>query len=118
MSPLQKPTPRRPVRASHTTGRHLATPPDASDRSAPPGASGLSAPQVRPHVAVLGALDQLGWRVTELRPSTDHGSALWIVSIERTDFGARMTVTDADPDVALEELARYASVDATKRAST
>jgi hypothetical protein len=61
-------------------------------------------------VVVIEALEAIGWRVSELRPSIDR--ELWHVTIERVDLVASMTVTAPDPDVALEELARYAAVDA------
>ncbi|HWO18410.1 MAG TPA: hypothetical protein VNO30_06525 [Kofleriaceae bacterium] len=54
----------------------------------------------------------LGWYVTEIRPARD-ASALWRVEIERYDRAVSITALDAtDPDAALEELARYAAVDA------
>jgi hypothetical protein len=31
-------------------------------------------------------LDAIGWRVTELRPSIDHGPTLWSVTIERVPW--------------------------------
>jgi hypothetical protein len=66
----------------------------------------------RPHVATLRALCALGWEVTELRPSID-APALWRVTIKRHDGAVAIIVLDAaDPDAALEELARYAAVDA------
>lgn len=92
--------PRRP-RKSHATGRHGAGAARASRR---PEA------RARTHVSVIAALEAIGWRVTELRPSVDH--ALWHVTIGRVDQVASMTVTAPDPDVALEELARYAGTDA------
>jgi hypothetical protein len=59
------------------------------------------------------ALDALGWRVVELRPSLIDGEvALWRVTAERADLDAYMRMTAADPGVALAELVRYASVDA------
>lgn len=68
--------------------------------------------QVRPHVATLDALDALGWHVTRIRPARD-ASALWRVEIKRYDGAVSISVSDAsDPDAALEELARYAAVDA------
>jgi len=68
--------------------------------------------EVRPHVATLTALGVLGWYVTEIRPARD-ASALWRVEIERYDRAVSITALDAtDPDAALEELARYAAVDA------
>ncbi len=65
---------------------------------------------MRTHVSVIAALEAIGWRVTELRPSVDH--AMWHVTIERVDLVAKMTVTAPDPDAALEELARYTAADA------
>lgn len=64
-------------------------------------------------VSHLVALDALGWRVVELRPSLMDGEvALWRVKAERVDLDASMRMTAADPDVALAELVRYASADA------
>jgi hypothetical protein len=58
-------------------------------------------------------LEAIGWHVVGLRPSrTDEESALWRVTIERYDENASMTVVEADPDVALAELVRYARADA------
>jgi hypothetical protein len=69
--------------------------------------------QACPLVYLIAALEPVGWRVVELRPSIADGEAsLWRVTIERHDQSASMNVTDADPDVALAELARYAQADA------
>jgi hypothetical protein len=65
----------------------------------------------RPHLATLGALDALGWHVTEIRPS--DAPVLWRVEIKRYDGAIAIVMIDAtDPDAALEELARYAATDA------
>ncbi len=59
------------------------------------------------------ALKRVGWRVVEIRPDDiDRSAALWHTTIRRFDGDASMTVTAADPDDALEELVRYAQVDA------
>lgn len=66
----------------------------------------------RPHVATIATLLARGWRVGEIRPSTD-APVLWRVTAERYDGAVSITITDAvDPDAALEELARYAAADA------
>ena len=58
------------------------------------------------------ALDALGWRVIELRPSFIDGEvSLWRVTAERVDLDASMSMTAADPAGALAELVRYASAD-------
>jgi hypothetical protein len=59
------------------------------------------------------ALEAAGWHVIELRPSSTDELALWRVTIERFDQSITMTLRDAeDPDAAMEELVRYARVDA------
>ncbi len=69
----------------------------------------------RPHVATLAALGALGWNVTEIRPSND-APVQWRATIERYDGAIAIIVIDAaDPDAALEELARYAAADAEDR---
>jgi hypothetical protein len=66
----------------------------------------------RSYPATLGALGELGWHVTEIRPSND-APVLWRVEIKRYDGAVSIVVIDAtDPDAALEELARYAATDA------
>jgi hypothetical protein len=66
----------------------------------------------RPHVATLGELRALGWDVTEILPDRDE-PVLWRVEIKRFDGAVAIIVLDAaDPDAALEELARYAAADA------
>jgi hypothetical protein len=62
-------------------------------------------------VAFISALDALGWRVTKIRPEGEEDNPLWHVTIERVDLAAYMTAITLDPDVALEELIRYAAVD-------
>jgi hypothetical protein len=81
-------------RGAHTTDHHDADP--------------------RPHVAALLELSAFGWHVTEIRPDIGGGDApvLWRVTIRRYDGYASITITEADPDAALDELARYAAVDA------
>jgi hypothetical protein len=58
------------------------------------------------------ALEAAGWHVVELRPSGTDELALWRVTIQRYDANMTMTLQEADPDVALEELVRYVQVDA------
>ena len=73
------------------------------------------APAVLPLVRHLVALEALGWRLVRLQPSGTGAAAeatLWRATIERYDEGVSMSVTEADPDVALGELLRYARVDA------
>ena len=64
----------------------------------------------RPHVAALLELSALGWHVTEIRPGRVE-PVLWRVTIRRYDGYASITLTEADPDTALDELSRYAAVD-------
>ncbi len=72
----------------------------------------------RPHVttmATLTALGELGWHVTEIRPSND-APVQWRATIKRQDGAVSIVVIDAtDPDAAIEELARYAAADAEER---
>jgi hypothetical protein len=64
-------------------------------------------------VSHVVALDALGWRVVELRPSSIDGEVtLWRVTAERLDRDASMHMAAEEPDVALAELVRYASADA------
>lgn len=66
----------------------------------------------RQHVATLATLATLGWHVTEIRPD-GAAPTLWSVTIERYDGIVEIIVINAaDPDAALEELARYAAADA------
>jgi hypothetical protein len=69
-----------------------------------------------PDAQIVGqvvALDALGWRVTEIRPSLIDGEvSLWRVTAERIDLDASMCTTAADPAGALAEIVRYASADA------
>jgi hypothetical protein len=53
--------------------------------------------------------NRIGWRVTELRSDFDV-PVLWRVTIGRYDGGVLITAIAADPDDALDELARYAAV--------
>ena len=85
-----------------------------SDPSAPSNTSNAAGianttdtPDPRPHVAALVELASLGWRVTEIRPDR----ALGRVTITRYDGDATIGVTNIDPDAALDETLRYASVD-------
>jgi hypothetical protein len=84
------------------------------DPSAPSNASNAAdtanttnTPDPRPHVAALVELASLGWRVTEIRPHRE----LWRVTVTRYDGDATIGVTNIDPDAALDETLRYASVD-------
>src|SRR5690606_26783417 len=62
------------------------------------------------HIVVLEAF---GWHVIGLRTHRiGDEPALWCAVIERHDESAMMTMTDADPGVALAELVRYAKADA------
>ncbi len=71
------------------------------------------APNARPLVRHIVALEALGWHVVGLRPSSSGDEpALWRVTIERYDENASVTMLEADPDVALAELVRYAQADA------
>jgi hypothetical protein len=67
-----------------------------------------------PLVRHIVALEAVGWRLIGLRPSIDEdGPSIWRATIARCDQNASMTITEADPDVALAELVRYARADAT-----
>lgn len=89
-------------RKSHALRRHRA-------KAAPTS-------NLPPHARHIAALDALGWRVVAFRPSIPSGeSSLWDVTITRVDLDASMTVTATNPDVALAELVRYASADATEK---
>jgi len=70
-------------------------------------ANAMHAPDPRPHVAALLELASLGWYVTSIRPDR----SLWRVTVTRYDGDATIGVTDIDPDAALDEALRYASVD-------
>lgn len=109
MSPARKHRPLEPHRKPHATGRHGTTPTRAIRH--------LDTPP-RPCAATIIALGASGWHVTELRPDVPAADepVLWRVTIERYDESMSITVTEADPEVGLEELARYAAVDATSRA--
>lgn len=99
MPPSRKSKPPRRSRGSHTTGR-----PRVDRRLDPEG---------RPHVATMATLIALGWRVAEIRPRRVDEPVLWRVTIDRYDGAVSITAIDAaDPDTALEELARYAAADA------
>ena len=64
----------------------------------------------RPHVAALRELAALGWHVTEIRPDREP-PVLWTVRARRYDHNVEVTVTDADPDAALEEALHFAACD-------
>jgi hypothetical protein len=87
--PSSKPDTPHPCR-SHATGHHDADP--------------------RPHVAALITLGALGWYVTAIRPDRTQ-PVLWRVTIERFDGYASISVKEADPDDALDEVLRYAAID-------
>ena len=71
-------------------------------------------PDALPLVRHIVELEALGWHVVRLRPSRDGDAPpLWRVTIERYDESATMSLTDADPDIVLAELVRYAQADAT-----
>src|SRR5689334_19195722 len=103
MSPSKKSDGPRSSRRTHATDRHGSAPGRASHRAKAPA---------RPHMAMILALDAVGWRVTKIQPPIDRDLGLWCVTIDRVDFVASMTVTAPDPDMALEELARYTAADA------
>ena len=106
MSPSRKSAGRRSPRGSHALHRHVSK---AMPSSGPPS-------RARPLVGYFIALEAVGWRVHEIRPpvSRDEGG-LWRVTIDRVDFVASMTAAAPDPGVALAELVRYASADATEQ---
>jgi len=87
-------------------------------KSAPPPPSGphATAADSRPHLAALLTLAALGWYVIEIRPDRTR-PVLWHVTIKRFDEYASITVTEVDPDEALDELIRYAAVDGAVRAA-
>ena len=106
MSPSRKSAGPRSPRRSHALRRHIP--------KAAPAASPL--PRACPLVRHLIALEAAGWRVVELRPSVSRGEpALWRAAITRVDLDASMTVSATDPEVALAELVRYASADASEQ---
>ncbi len=108
MSPSRKSATQRRSRGSHATGRHGAALAHAIRRPDPPA---------RPHVATIVTLGAIGWYVTEIRPDIDRDApVLWHVTITRYDKNLSITLAEADPDVALEELARYAAADAARGA--
>ena len=72
-------------------------------------------PHALPLVRHIFALEALGWHLVRLQPSgtgAEVEATLWRATIERHDEGVSMSVTEADPDIALGELLRYAQVDA------
>ena len=76
-------------------------------------ASNAQLPQAAQLVDHILALDAVGWRIAELRPSPGgNDPPLWRVSITRFDLNASMSASAADPEDALAELLHYASVDA------
>jgi hypothetical protein len=59
------------------------------------------------------ALEAIGWRITQLRPSVAGDEPpLWRVAITRFDLDASMSASAVDPADALAELLHYASADA------
>lgn len=107
------------TRSKHSLESTKALPEGRAPRRNSPGARVVKQPvrlqeaNAHPLLRHIVALAAIGWRVVELRPSIYEGEAeLWYVTITRVDFGASLTVTEADPDVALAELVRYAQVDA------
>jgi hypothetical protein len=73
------------------------------------------APQAHSLARHIVALEAAGWHLVGLRPSitgADAGAAVWRATIARYDENASISVTDAEPDVALAELVRYAQADA------
>lgn len=69
-------------------------------------------------VGYIVELEAAGWHVIRLRPSIGDEPVLWRVTIERYDESASMAITEADPDVALAELVRYARADARPSSSS
>jgi hypothetical protein len=68
---------------------------------------------VRRHMHHILALKRVGWRVVEIRPEPIASDvALWHTTITRLDGDASITVTSVDLDDGIEELVRYAEVDA------
>jgi len=120
VSPSRKSAGPRGSRSSHATRRHGSATPPAVPPAPPPLAEvaplserGLRGPYACPFMHHIIALEAIGWRVVELRPSIiGDEPALWSVTIERTDENASMTATEVDPDVALAELVRYTQADA------
>ena len=103
MSTVPENQSRKLRRKAHATGRHGAT----------TRASRHLNTLERPHVTTIVALGVSGWYVTEIRPDISANEpVLWRVTIERYDQSMSITLTEADPDVALEELARYTAADA------
>ena len=93
MSPSRKSAGPRGPRKTHALRRH--------------------GPRPAPLAHHIVALDAIGWRVVELRPSrTDGEITLWHVAITRVDLDASMTATATEPEAALADLVRYASADA------
>jgi hypothetical protein len=84
--------------------RHSSKVTSASNRPPPP------ADQLVGHIL---ALEAVGWRIAELRPSlAGNEPPLWRVSITRFDLGASMSASAVDPENALVELLHCASADA------
>ena len=105
MSPSRKSAGRKGPRKSHALRRHS---PKAVRASNPPAPA-------RSFVRHIIALEAIGWRIVELRPSVVGDEApLWHVAITRVDLDASMAVAEVDLDIALAELVRYASADATE----
>jgi hypothetical protein len=87
------------------------SPSTTPDTPQEPNVTGCQPGDPRPHVAALLKLSALGWHVTEIRPGR-AAPVIWRVTIRRYDGHASITLTEADPDAALDELFRYAAVDA------
>ena len=64
----------------------------------------------RAHVTALRELAALGWHLVEIRPDREP-PLLWSVTVRRFDHNVEITVTDADPDAALEEALHFAACD-------
>lgn len=118
MSPSKKPRSPRSPKPAHVKRRHN---PGAAPLTKPPPPVEPPPPAEPPpsYVATLVELGTFGWHVTEIRPDIGGVDApmLWRVTIRRYDGYASITITEADPDAALDELARYAAVDADARTS-
>lgn len=116
MSPSRESAGPRGPRRSHVSQRHHRAAPSAESPAPPPpvGTREDHALHARPLVRHIVALEAFGWRVVGLRPcGTGDEPALWSVTIKRYDEGVSITMIEADPDVALAELLRYARADAT-----
>jgi hypothetical protein len=78
-------------------------------------ASNAQLPRADQLVRHILALEAIGWRITQLRPSVAGDEPpLWRVVITRFDLDASMSASAMDPADALAELLHYASADAAK----